>query len=54
VRGVAPIIDPRAVLVDSNLNPGSLDDLRKWVARKIPFKVIDSMTGDDITRILLA
>lgn len=29
-------------------------ELRAWMARGIPFKVIDEETGDDITRVLLA
>ena len=47
-------IDPRAVLVDERLNLRSLEELRGWAARNIPFKVIDPTTGEDITRILLA
>ena len=42
------------IMVDANLNWWRLGDLRKWAARKISFVVIDSDTGEDITRILLA
>jgi hypothetical protein len=47
-------IDQRAVLVDDQLNLRSLDELRDWAARNVPFQVLDSATGEDITRILLA
>ena len=42
------------IMVDANLNWWRLGELRKWAARKISFVVIDSDTGEDITRILLA
>jgi polyhydroxyalkanoate synthesis regulator protein len=42
------------VLLDANLDLYGLDELRRWAARKINFVVIDSDTGEDITRILLA
>jgi hypothetical protein len=42
------------IMVDANLDWWSLEDLHKWAARKISFIVIDSETGEDITRILLA
>jgi hypothetical protein len=45
---------PRAFLIDENLDDHSLDELRRWAARKINFVVIDSDTGEDITRIMLA
>jgi len=32
----------------------SLDDLRHWRDRGIPFEVRDAATGDDVTRVLLA
>jgi hypothetical protein len=44
----------RAVLFDADLEFRSLEELRDWAARKIAFVVIDTETGDDITRILLA
>ncbi|MBV8763643.1 MAG: hypothetical protein JO137_11470 [Hyphomicrobiales bacterium] len=47
-------IDARAVLVDEQLNLRTLDELRRWAARRIPVRVIKSATGEDITRILLA
>jgi polyhydroxyalkanoate synthesis regulator protein len=43
-----------AVLFDSDLEFRSLEELREWAERKIAFVVIDTETGDDITRILLA
>jgi hypothetical protein len=45
---------PRGFLIDENLDDHSLDELRKWATRKINFVVIDSDTGEDITRIMLA
>ncbi len=44
----------RAVLFDPDLEFRSIEELREWVARKIAFVVIDTETGEDITRILLA
>jgi polyhydroxyalkanoate synthesis regulator protein len=32
----------------------TVSDLRAWAARGISFAVIDTETGDDITRVLLA
>ena len=45
---------PRGFLIDDNLDDHSLDELREWAARKVNFVVIDSDTGEDITRIMLA
>ncbi len=45
---------PRGFLIDEDLDGHSLHELRKWAARKINFVVIDSDTGEDITRIMLA
>jgi hypothetical protein len=47
-------VAPRAVLVDSNLDPHSLEELRDWAKRGVDFVVIDESSGDDVTRILLA
>jgi polyhydroxyalkanoate synthesis regulator protein len=44
----------RAVLFDEELELRSLDELREWAARGEDFMVIDSESGEDITRILLA
>lgn len=44
----------RGFLIDENLDDHSLDELRRWAERKINFVVIDSDTGEDITRIMLA
>jgi polyhydroxyalkanoate synthesis regulator protein len=44
----------RAVLYDEQLDLRSLEDLRDWAARGVDFVVIDSETGEDVTRILLA
>jgi len=44
----------RAVLYDDQLNLQSLEDLREWATNGIAFVVIDSQTGEDVTRILLA
>ena len=43
-----------AVLFDSDLEFRTLEELHDWAARKIAFVVIDTETGEDITRILLA
>lgn len=32
----------------------SLDTLRDWAARAVPFTVVDMETGEDVTRVLLA
>jgi hypothetical protein len=45
---------PRAILVDPDLNPRSLEELRGWQRDGRNFVVIDADTGDDITRIMLA
>jgi hypothetical protein len=47
-------IAPRAVLVDSNLDAHSLEELRNWAEQKRDFVIIDKATGEDVTRILLA
>ena len=44
----------RAVLYDEFLKLRSLEELRAWAAQGVSFVVLDSETGDDITRILLA
>ena len=44
----------RAVLFDEELELRSLDELREWAARGEDFVIIDSESGEDITRILLA
>ena len=44
----------RAVLYDEQLDLRSLEDLRDWAARGVDFVVLDSETGEDVTRILLA
>jgi polyhydroxyalkanoate synthesis regulator protein len=44
----------RAVLFDEELELRSLDELREWAARGEDLMVIDSESGEDITRILLA
>ena len=44
----------RAVLYDEQLDLRSLEDLRDWAAKGIDFVIIDSETGEDVTRILLA
>jgi polyhydroxyalkanoate synthesis regulator protein len=45
---------PRAVLFDERLDLVSIEELRAWVAHGVDFLVIDSETGEDVTRILLA
>ncbi len=44
----------RAVLFDEELELRSIDELREWAARAADFVVIDSETGEDVTRVLLA
>jgi polyhydroxyalkanoate synthesis regulator protein len=44
----------RAVLFDEALELRSLDELREWASRDVEFIVIDSETGEDVTRVLLA
>lgn len=46
--------NPRAVLVDENLDLHSIDQLRRWVRSGITFVVIDPETGQDVTRVLMA
>ncbi len=45
---------PRAMLFDEELELRSIDELREWAARAADFVVIDSETGEDVTRVLLA
>jgi polyhydroxyalkanoate synthesis regulator protein len=45
---------PRAVLFDANLDLHGIDELRRWAKRGIAFVVLDSETGEDVTRVLLA
>jgi polyhydroxyalkanoate synthesis regulator protein len=45
---------PRAVLYDEFLMLRSIEELRAWVAQGVNFVVIDSETGEDVTRVLLA
>jgi len=40
--------------VSYQLDLRSLEDLRDWVAHGVDFVIIDSETGEDVTRILLA
>jgi len=42
------------IMVDSNLERRGRWELRKWSAPKIDVIVIDSDTGEDITRVFLA
>ena len=44
----------RAVLFDETLDLRSVDELREWASRGVDFVVIDSETGEDVTRVLLA
>jgi polyhydroxyalkanoate synthesis regulator protein len=44
----------RAVLYDEFVNLKSIDELRAWAAQGVKFVVVDSETGEDVTRILLA
>ena len=32
----------------------TIGDLKTWAARAVPFVVIDTETGEDVTRVLLA
>jgi polyhydroxyalkanoate synthesis regulator protein len=43
-----------AVLFDDELELLSIDELREWVSSNIDFVVLDSETGEDVTRVLLA
>jgi polyhydroxyalkanoate synthesis regulator protein len=45
---------PRAVLFDEELELRSIDELREWAAKAVDFVVIDTASGEDITRVLLA
>jgi polyhydroxyalkanoate synthesis regulator protein len=45
---------PRAVLFDEELELRSIDELREWAAKAVNFVVIDTASGEDITRVLLA
>lgn len=47
-------LEPRAFLVDTNLDIHSLEELRHWAARKVDFIVLDESSGHDVTRVLLA
>jgi len=42
------------VLFDDELQLRSIDELRAWAAQAVDFVIIDTETGEDITRILLA
>jgi polyhydroxyalkanoate synthesis regulator protein len=44
----------RAVLYDEQLDLRSLEDLRDWAAQGVDFVVVDSETGEDVTRVVLA
>ncbi len=44
----------RAVLFDEELELRSIDELREWAFRNIDFVVLDTETGEDVTRVLLA
>jgi len=54
VQFIRSKIRPRAVLVDQDLNPQSVAELRRWARQGRNFVIIDADTGDDITRIMLA
>ncbi len=45
---------PRAVLFDEELELRSIDELREWTTKAVDFVIIDTATGEDITRVLLA
>jgi polyhydroxyalkanoate synthesis regulator protein len=45
---------PRAVLFDEELELRSIDELHEWAAKAVDFVVIDTASGEDITRVLLA
>jgi polyhydroxyalkanoate synthesis regulator protein len=44
----------RVVLYDEQLDLRSLEELRDWVARGVHFVIVDTETGEDVTRVLLA
>jgi hypothetical protein len=54
LKFIRSTIDPRAILVDEQLNPHGFDEIQDGTGRKIDFVVIDADTGEDITHILLA
>ena len=45
---------PRAVLFVEELELRSIDELREWAGKAVDFVVIDTASGEDITRVLLA
>ena len=45
---------PQALLVDKDLDVHGFDEIGNWIAAGADVTVIDSDTGDDITRILFA
>ena len=45
---------PRAVLYDEFLQLKSVEDLKAWQAQGVDFVVVDSETGEDVTRVLMA
>jgi hypothetical protein len=45
---------PAAVLYDEFLQLKSVEELRAWDAKGVDFVVLDSETGEDVTRVLLA
>jgi hypothetical protein len=44
----------RGFFIDENLDNHSPDELCRWAERKTNFIIVDSNTGDDITRMMLA
>jgi hypothetical protein len=44
----------RAVLYDEQLDLRSLEEWRDWATGGIDFVIIDSESGEDVTRVLLA
>jgi polyhydroxyalkanoate synthesis regulator protein len=44
----------RAVLYDEFLQLKSIEDLKAWAAQGVDFVVVDSETGEDVTRVLLS
>ena len=44
----------RAVLYDEFLQLKSVEELRVWHAKGVDFVGLDSETGEDVTRVLLA
>jgi polyhydroxyalkanoate synthesis regulator protein len=44
----------RAVLYDEQLNLRSLEELRDWATDGVNFVIVDTETGEDVTRVLLA